>query len=88
VTKRGHEVDFVLGSVDEPYVAELVQVCASLDSPQTRARELRGLEEAMTELEVDRATIVTLREAESLTTAAGTVDVVPAWRWFLGTAVG
>jgi predicted AAA+ superfamily ATPase len=88
VTKRGHEVDFVLGSVDEPYVAELVQVCASLDSPQTRARELRGLEEAMTELEVDRATIVTLREAESLTTGAGTVDVVPAWRWFLGTAVG
>ena len=86
VSERGHEVDFALGQVDEPYVSELVQVCASLSDPATRARELRGLEEAMTELKLDHATIVTLREAERAATAAGTIEIVPAWRWFLGLA--
>lgn len=31
----------------------------------------------------DRATIATLYERESIETDAGTVEVVPAWRWML-----
>ena len=86
VTRGGHEVDFVLGDVAEPHVSELVQVCADLSDAQTRTRELRGLTEAMSELGVARATIVTLHERESVSLAAGVVDVVPAWRWLLGLA--
>ena len=59
-------------------------MCADLRDAQTRARELRSLDEAMTELKVDRATIVTLRERERVTLAGGVVDIVPAWRWFTG----
>ena len=84
VSERGHEVDFALGKVDEPYVSELVQVCASLGDPSTRARELRGLEEAMAELKLHHATLVTLRDSGRVGTGAGTIEIVPAWRWFLG----
>lgn len=84
VTRGGHEVDFVLGDIAEPHVSELVQVCADLSDAQTRAGELRGLTEAMSELGVAQATIVTLHERESVSVAAGVVDVVPAWRWLLG----
>jgi hypothetical protein len=84
VSERGHEVDFVIGQVDETHAHELIQVCADLHDPQTRARELRGLDDAMSELKVDHATIVTLREQERVTLAAGVVDLIPAWRWFVG----
>lgn len=84
VTRGGHEVDFVLGDVGEAHVSELIQVCADLSDAQTRARELRGLEEAMAELETTHATIVTLHEHERVSLSGGSVDVVPAWRWFLG----
>jgi len=58
-------------------------VCASLRDAATRARELRGLEEAMVELRMPRATIVTLHDRERVSVGAGVIDVVPAWRWFL-----
>lgn len=74
----------MIGQVDEPYVSELIQVCGDLSVPETRTRELRGLQEAMEELQLDRATVVTLRDDERIGTAAGAIRVVPAWRWFLG----
>lgn len=32
---------------------------------------------------IENGTIVTLREEERIKTSAGSIDVVPAWRWFL-----
>ena len=73
--------DFVVDrDAGEPLV---VQVCASLSGDETRAREFAGTYAAMASLGVRTATIVTLTEAESVTTSAGTVEVVPAWHWML-----
>lgn len=80
-TRSGHEVDFFHPSLG------LVQVCASLDDPATRAREVDGLRQAMSELGEKRGLILTLREAELPTKVPeGTIDVRPLWRWALSSA--
>lgn len=73
-TPSGYEVDFVTPSA-------LVQVCASLDDPATRERELRALREAMSALGRDEATIVTLTADEEIRVPEGAIRVVPLWRW-------
>jgi len=62
----------------------LTQVCTKLDAEATRERELRALDEAMAELGLREATMVTLRAEEEVRLASGSVRVVPAWRWLLG----
>lgn len=81
-TRSGFEVDFAarrrgLGG------ERLVQVSADVSDPATRARELRALNEAMSERGLDDALLLTLGETDSLAVAAGTVRVLPAWRWLL-----
>jgi predicted AAA+ superfamily ATPase len=73
-TPSGYEVDFVTPS-------GLVQACASIDDPATRAREVRALREAMAGLGRKEATIVTLATDEEIEVAEGTIRAVPLWRW-------
>jgi uncharacterized protein len=80
-TKSGYEVDFL--AEDRMGSRELVQVCADLENPATRQRELRALEEGMQETSCERATLVTLREEGSAEMAGRQVRTVPAWRWLL-----
>lgn len=42
----------------------------------------------MRELKVRTGTIITLHERERIETAAGVIEVVPAWRWVLGPISG
>jgi predicted AAA+ superfamily ATPase len=57
----------------------VIQVSWTVASPETRARELGSLSEAMRELRVKRGTVVTwLEEARE-----GGIRIVPAWRWLL-----
>ena len=80
-TRSGYEVDFL---AEGPTGSrELVQVCADLEDPATRQRELRALEEGMRETSCERATLVTLREEGSTDIAGRPVRIVPAWRWLL-----
>ncbi len=80
-TNGGFEVDFCGHGPDgEP---RLVQVCSSLSEPETRTRELRALEAAMTELGASEAVLVTLDQEERVSLSSGTVRIVPAWRWLL-----
>jgi predicted AAA+ superfamily ATPase len=85
-TRGGHELDFVVrggpGDLFRASVA-LVQVCDELDDPATRTRELRALGEAMGELGISEATVVTRRRAEDVRLDSGMVRIVPAWEWFL-----
>jgi len=83
VTQGGHEVDFVVGDAEQGEASALVQVCADLSGPATRTREMRALNEAMTELGPDTATLVTLHEAGEEKLSGGTVRIIPAWRWAL-----
>jgi predicted AAA+ superfamily ATPase len=80
-TRSGYEVDFL--AEDPQGSRELVQVCANLEDPATRQRELRALEEGVAETSCDRATLVTLREESSLDLAGRPLRIVPAWRWLL-----
>ena len=79
-TEGGFEVDFCARGPDE---LELVQVCADLSDPATRARELRATQAAMEETGARTATLVTLREDEDLPAGTGEIRIRPAWRWLL-----
>lgn len=84
LTSEGREIDFVVGDPEFETASALFQVCADLGTPKARARELAALEEAMRELGLASATLVTLHESETLQMAQGTIHVVPAWQWFIG----
>ncbi|MFL6200034.1 MAG: DUF4143 domain-containing protein [Thermoanaerobaculia bacterium] len=81
MTRSGYEVDFL--AEDSRGARELIQVCASLEAPSTRQRELRALEEGMKETACEKATVVTLREEGSAEVGGRPVRIVPAWRWLL-----
>jgi hypothetical protein len=61
----------------------MLQVCADFSDPATRARELRALQEAISEAGCGTATLVTLYADETVQTHADAIRMVPAWQWFL-----
>ena len=80
-TENGREVDFIWQSPGQDW--QLVQVCETLASPETRKRELTALQESIREWRLNRATVVRRNEAERIYTESGIIEVMPAWR-FLG----
>jgi predicted AAA+ superfamily ATPase len=80
-TRSAKEVDFLV--LAEQGKRLLVQVCETLADPKTRKRELGALAEAMQELGLTHGSIVTRNEEETVRLAAGTVEVLPAWRFCL-----
>jgi hypothetical protein len=80
-TRTGREVDFIVPKRGQPRM--LVQACESLAEPQTRKRETAALREAMVELGLKTGTIVTRNEDQRMDVEAGTIEVVPAWRFLL-----
>jgi predicted AAA+ superfamily ATPase len=80
-TGNGHEVDFIVP--ERGRVRHLIQVCESLADPGTRKREVGALSRAMGELGLKSGTIVTASEQEQVAVDAGTIEVVPAWRFLL-----
>ncbi|MBR5330048.1 MAG: hypothetical protein IKV13_01025 [Akkermansia sp.] len=76
-TNAGHEVDFL---AVHPYTHEklLVQVCARMDAPETRQRELRALAEAMKETGLNRAIIITETETGTIDTPHGQIQIISA----------
>jgi len=81
-TKTGREVDFIVQAHGLPKM--LVQVCESLAEPQTRKREAAALNESMAELNLKTGTIVTRNEDGRMDVEAGTIEVIPAWRFLVG----
>ena len=80
-TSGDREIDFIVRMPDQSLA--LFQVCETLAAPETRKRKLTALNEAMTEQQLTTGTIITRHESEQIQTAAGTVDIVPAWRFLL-----
>jgi uncharacterized protein len=79
VTARGTEVDFVV-LPEGRGARHLVQACWDLSDPATRTREMDALKDAMRELRIRSATIVTWLDEHD---AGGNVRIVPAWKWML-----
>lgn len=75
------EVDFVIK--DCVKVKSLIQVCWNMQDEKTKNRELRSLQKAMKELNVENATIIT-EETEGEEKLNGyTVKKTPLWEWLL-----
>lgn len=80
-TQGNKEVDFlVLGDRGEQ---KLIQICETLADPKTRKRELDALAEGMRELGLKNGVIVTRGEEEEISVEGGSVEVLPAWRFYL-----
>ena len=80
-TKNNFEVDFL--AKDGGKTRELMQVSWNLSDKNTKKRELRALTEAMDELKIKRAKIVTYDEMDEIRIDDKTIKVIPAWRWLL-----
>lgn len=78
---RNCEVDFV---VENNGVAEeLLQVCYSIDSPETYARETTALRKASEDLKCEKLRILTFNEQKRIEIGGKTIEVMPAWKWML-----
>ncbi|MDA3894343.1 MAG: ATP-binding protein [Salinivirgaceae bacterium] len=80
--KRKMEIDFYI-----PEQKQLIQVCYSLSNIETKQREIAALQWAMNELNINKATIITYDEAETITLSDAllTIELVPIWKWLLTT---
>ena len=83
-TKDGYEVDFLSRNLDGSQW--LIQVCASVDQPETLARELRALEAAAAEFPADRQLILTAESRLPFPHSPDSVEIMPAWKWILASA--
>ncbi|HUE97347.1 MAG TPA: DUF4143 domain-containing protein, partial [Longimicrobiaceae bacterium] len=80
-TKGGFEVDFL--SRDADGGTALIQVCASIDDPDTLARELGALREAAPEFPGARLLLLTAASRLPSPEVPEPVRVLPAWQWML-----
>ena len=82
-TARQEKVDFLVGDAlaAEPYA--LYQVTADMTATKTRTCEIGSLTAVMRRTGVDSGTILTLQDEETLTVDAGTIEIMPAWKWSL-----
>ena len=83
-TRTGREVDFIV--TPRGQAPRLVQVCESLADAPTRKRETTALNDAMAELGMRSAIIVTRNEEERIETERGLIEVLPAWRFLLNSS--
>lgn len=80
-TRNGREVDFIVHQRGR--ARRLVQVCESIASAETREREFAALAEAMDELRLDTAVLVTRHARETVEHTRGIIQVMPAWQFLL-----
>jgi hypothetical protein len=80
-TASGREVDFIVQMPDRSRL--LIQCCESVADPRARNREVEALKQAMDELSVNAAYIVTRHDEDTIVVGARRIDVVPAWQFLL-----
>ena len=80
-TTSGKEIDFLVvyhGKIDAVW-----QVCESLQEKITKEREINALMEAMEELNINSAGIITAYESDNIQNENRRIEIVPFWRWAL-----
>lgn len=80
-TNKGREIDFIW--IDDKGDRHLAQVSFSLHDTATRKREIVSLSQAMEELNLQTATIVTMNKEKIIEDGDKTIKVVPAWKYLL-----
>ncbi len=76
------EVDFIVLKNLKPIA--LIQVAWSLEDESVRKREINSLVKACREFKLNRGIILTYKEEEKLRVNGIIIEIIPAWKWFLG----
>lgn len=82
-TASGFEVDFLARHADGSEY--LIQVCTSVDDPETLAREVRALQDAASEHPLARQLILTAESRTPFPTIPAHLQILAAWQWMLST---
>lgn len=80
-TKNDFEVDFAVK--EGKTIKELIQVSWNLKNADAREREVRALFEAMKELRLKKAMILTDDSEETINLGINVINVIPAYKWLL-----
>jgi predicted AAA+ superfamily ATPase len=75
------ECDFVIA--DKGCPKQAIQVCWDCSQPQTLARELRGILDAMDRFKISEGIILTRHEAREERIGKATIQILPVWWWAL-----
>jgi uncharacterized protein len=85
ISKNGYECDFVVK--EGLNIVSAIQVCKNLDDEKTKKREVRGLVEALKELNLETGLILTEDEEYEFEERGFKIVVKPIWKWILGTKI-
>lgn len=80
-TTSGYEVDFLARFPDGS--ESLIQVCQTIDSPDTLAREVRALQEAATHHPSAKLLLITLESRLPFPQVPNNIQIIPASQWLL-----
>ncbi len=80
-TNTGKEIDFLVN--DNENKINLIQVCLNINDENTYNREVKALFEAMNELEIKHAVIVTLDDTRTIKENGYEIKVVSLYEWLL-----
>jgi len=75
------ECDFVLRAGVK--IVAAIQVCKEIDNPETRAREIEGLKDAMKAYDLKEGLILTENQEEVLEEEMFRIQILPSWKWML-----
>ena len=77
--KQKQEVDFCF--YNDRKEIELINVSFSLGDYKTKQREIEGLSEAMSALNITSSTLINDHLEESLITGNKSINIIPLWKW-------
>jgi hypothetical protein len=77
------ETDYVIKEGTK--IKELIQVCYSVEDPETKERETKALLKSMDEFKKDQATIITLDHEGTEEIKNKKITYTPLWKWLLTT---
>jgi len=80
-----NECDFIIVQKGQPI--EAIQVCYQLTTDNIK-REINGLEEAMTELNLENGLIITYNQEDSFDVKGKIVKAIPAWKYLETKTIG
>ncbi|MBI5207680.1 MAG: ATP-binding protein [Candidatus Firestonebacteria bacterium] len=80
-TKDNLEIDFLIK--ERTKITNLIQVCWNLEEEKTKEREIKGLINAMNELNLSHSLILTYNDEEEIKINEKLIIIKPVYKWLL-----
>ena len=78
--KERYECDFLIR--EKGKITGVFQVCLELND-DNKDREIKGLQEALEKLNLDRGTILTFNQEDELIVSGKRIKIKPVWKWLV-----